>query len=252
MGSIADHSAGLQIYEGEIWHCRHLPKDYEFSVQGVFVLIDVDAYTSRSDGSLVPYNKASLFSICDLDVTGDRRLSVREFRDREICADALAAGGRTLILMIPRILGFVFNPLIVWFHLDRHGELDRVVFQVHNTFGERHLYRIAQADLVRHGDRYECSATKEMRVSPFNGRAGDYRFSFTKPGKTFDLRIELIDAAEGHVNTAGLTLSRSSLDERRYSLCIRYIYFSFWVYIAIHAHALKIFLKMFIYRWLFR
>jgi DUF1365 family protein len=246
-------ATAIEVYEGKIWHCRHSPKHYAFSVQGVFVLIDVDTFTSRSDGSFVSYNRPALFSIYDSDVTGDRCLSLREFRDREICADSLAAGGRTLVLMIPRILGFVFNPLIVWFHLDADGELDQVVFQVHNTFGERHLYHVPQADLVRRRDRYECSAIKEMRVSPFNVAAGEYRFSFTKPTETFDLKIELIDASRGHVNTAGLNLSRSLLSPRQFmSIRVRYFCFSLWVFIAIHIHALMIFLRMFIYRWVFK
>lgn len=243
----------MEVYEGEVWHCRHSPKNYAFSVQGVFVLIDVDAFTSWSGDSILRYNRPALFSLYDSDVTGHRGLSLKEYCDHVILLDSPAPGGHTLVLMIPRILGFVFNPLIVWFHLDSGGELDRVVFQVHNTFGERHLYHVSASDLVRRHDRYECSTSKKMRVSPFNSHTGEYRFFFTMPAQSLDLRIELFDASLEHVNTAGLNLSRSlHASDRFIPIRIRYLYFSFWVLIAIHVHALIIFLKMFLYRWFLR
>ena len=76
-----------------------------------------------------------------------------------------------------RVLGYVFNPLTVFWCHDPEGDLRCVVAEVHNTHGERHCY------LLHPGERGRCETDKQFYVSPFLTVDGRYRMSFSEPGE---------------------------------------------------------------------
>ena len=55
------------------------------------------------------------------------------------------AGGKVLLLCYPRLLGYAFNPLSVYFCYRRDGALALMIYEVRNTFGEMHSYVAAGA-----------------------------------------------------------------------------------------------------------
>ena len=81
-------------------------------------------------------------------------------------------------MTMPRLFGYVFNPVSFWFCRDRDGRLRAVLCEVNNTFGEHHCY------LVHHDDRRPIEADawldgrKAFHVSPFLPVEGSYRFRF--------------------------------------------------------------------------
>ena len=114
---------------------------------------------------------------------------------REVLAryDLSAADGEIVLVCMPRVMGYVFNPVSFWLCHDRAGGLRAVLCEVHNTFGERHTYvcaredhEILTADDVLRGE-------KVFHVSPFLERAGDYTFRFEVDSARFGVWIDYFD-----------------------------------------------------------
>ena len=86
-------------------------------------------------------------------------------------------GGRITMLANARVLGYVFNPISVFWCHRPDGALECVVVEVHNTYGERHAY------LVRTDDQHRASTEKRLYVSPFNDVSGSYDLVLPEPGR---------------------------------------------------------------------
>ena len=85
----------------------------------------------------------------------------------------------TLIAM-PRILGYVFNPVSFWMCYDKNNQLRAVLAEVNNTFGETHHYLCAHSDYRIIADDDWLIAEKLFHVSPFLKRIGSYHFRFSQ------------------------------------------------------------------------
>lgn len=90
---------------------------------------------------------------------------------------------------MPRFLGYVFNPLSIYYCYDRQERLYAIVYEVKNTFGEQHPYVF----LMDHGPakpgRFHHSCRKNFYVSPFIQGDAEYRFSLNEPGNDLDVHI---------------------------------------------------------------
>lgn len=95
------------------------------------------------------------------------------------------AGGSVLMLAHARVLGYVFNPLTVYWCNDADGRPLCVVAEVHNTYGERHCY------LLRPDASGQDTVGKEFYVSPFFPVDGDYRMRLPRPGERLNLTVHL-------------------------------------------------------------
>lgn len=92
---------------------------------------------------------------------------------------------RVELLAIPRLFGWVFNPISLFLCRRADGALGTVIYEVKNTFGDQHAYvaRIDGAATATHG------ATKRLHVSPFFDMAGGYRFALSDTEDRFSLVI---------------------------------------------------------------
>jgi len=95
-----------------------------------------------------------------------------------------APDGRITALLQARVLGYVFNPLSVFWCHDRDGLLRHVIAEVHNTYGERHAYLLPPADLP-------VVTAKEFYVSPFNQVDGYYLVQAPRPDGEVDITVTL-------------------------------------------------------------
>ncbi len=107
-------------------------------------------------------------------------------------------GGQIRLVTFPRVLGYGFAPISIWFGYGPEGDCRGVIYEVHNTFGETHSYVSALDSAGRH-----ATADKEFHVSPFWGVDGQYRFTLRQPGESMALIVENI-GAEGRSHTASL------------------------------------------------
>jgi uncharacterized protein len=168
------------LYECTIRHVRTAPLVNSFSYRSYQWLVDVDALPR------LPPLLRPLAGFRARDHLGDPSRTLRYNIETFLAQNAVdVTGGRIFMLASARVLGYVFNPLTVFWCYSASGALMCVLAEVHNTYGERHCY------LLRPDDRGRAVAAKEFYVSPFNPVDGHYRMSLPEPGERLRLTIAL-------------------------------------------------------------
>jgi DUF1365 family protein len=147
--------------------------------------------------------------------------------------------GRVELLTHCRILGYVFNPVSVFYCYDRNDRLTLAVAEVNNTYGDRHCYVLPVAD-----PSFDGRSKKLMHVSPFfQPDVGSYRWEIPEPSERISLGIDLTRAGET-VLAARLSLDRTPLTDRALgSALLRYPFMTVQVIGAIHFEALRLWRK---------
>jgi len=165
--------------------------------------------------------------------------------DRILVDGGFGAGGRVRLLCMPRVLGSVFNPLSVYFCEGPNGGLQAILYEVNNTFGQRHSYLLKADD---QGPDVRQATEKRFYVSPFNPLAMTYDFRVVPPGELTDehplsVRIDVKDK-EGLLMTAAFTGERQALNDRTLvAAWLRHPLLMAKVVGAIHWEALKLWIK---------
>jgi uncharacterized protein len=143
-------------------------------------------------------------------------------------------GGRVMLLTNARVLGYVFNPLSVYYCHTPNGELRCLVAEVHNTYGERHCY------LLQPDERGACAVAKEFYVSPFFTVDGRYEMTFAPPGERLGVRMDLVQGDRA-VFRASLTGTRVELTERNLAaVLVRQPLMTARVTALIHLHGIAL------------
>jgi uncharacterized protein len=168
------------LYECSIRHVRSAPLRNAFTYRSYQWLVDLDALPNLP-GWLRP-----LAQFRAADHLGDPRRTIRENVDSFLARRGIdLGGGRITMLTHARVLGYVFNPLTVYWCHNAAGSLECVLAEVHNTYQERHAY------LMRTDSRGRAEVFKEFYVSPFYPVDGSYQMSLPEPGERLALTIAL-------------------------------------------------------------
>ena len=177
------------IYNGQVIHKRFKPKVHSFRYDVFSLLIDLsELETLDKQVNFFSYNKFNWISFYDKD-HGDRDGSSlinwvqKNLRKNNISTENI----KIKILCYPRIFGFVFNPLSVFYVYNSNENLISILYEVKNTFGEQHTYifRIEKdANLIQNN----CS--KKFHVSPFIQMNCNYFFRLLKPGNKISVIID--------------------------------------------------------------
>jgi DUF1365 family protein len=171
---------GAALYECRITHARSAPLRNVFTYRTYQWLVDLDELPR------LPRGLRLLAGFRARDHLGDPEHSIRANLDTFLAARAIdLGGGRVLMLAHARVLGYVFNPLTVYWCHRGDGALACVVAEVHNTYGKRHAY------LLHTDERGRAQARKEFYVSPFYPVDGSYRMSLPEPGQRLSLSVIL-------------------------------------------------------------
>jgi uncharacterized protein len=227
------------IYEGWVMHRRLSPKHHRFKYRVFAMLLELDELPGLDRKlALFKYNRWGLFSFQDRD-HGDGR-PLRDWLDDVLSQSGITAKGARRVLCYPRILGFVFNPISTWFCDDEGGRLIAIVYEVHNTYEERHAYVLpvgTDTELVRHG----CA--KNFYVSPFLSRDCRYQFRIRPPGQGVAILIQEEEAG-APVLTASFAGERRALSDKMLTrMLLRYPLMTVKVVVAIHFEAVRLMLK---------
>ena len=173
-----------RIYSTVIKHARVEPVRNVFAYNSHTWLVDIDDLP-RYPGVLAPLLRR-LASFEARDHVGDPDRTLRQNVDAFLAEhDIDVQGGRIQMLAHPRTLGYVFNPISVFWCHRPDGELAAVVVEVHNTYGGRHSY------LVRPDQHGRSTVDKELYVSPFNDTSGEYHLAVPLPGETVKVGVTL-------------------------------------------------------------
>jgi DUF1365 family protein len=151
--------------------------------------------------------------------------------------------GEVILQCFPRVLGYVFNPISLWFCHDRSGQLIAVLAEVSNTFGGRHTYLLHNPDGAPLRDGQELRASKAFHVSPFCDVEGGYRFRFHLQRKNPVIRIDY-DDAEGELLLTSISGKRRVWSSRTLlGALLRMPFLTAGVMFRIHWQALRLWLK---------
>jgi uncharacterized protein len=187
----APPQASAVLYAGKVMHQRMKPVGHRFSYDVFSLMIDLDRLDEADRLSQVfSVNRRNLLSFHEKDHAGDRAVSLRNYVDTLLQEAGVAMPpARVLLVCYPRILGLVFNPLAVYYAYGQDSALNAMIYEVRNTFGERHTYvcPIAPDDMSDAGVRQQCD--KLFHVSPFIPMAMRYRFRMLPPGDEIRWRI---------------------------------------------------------------
>lgn len=233
------------LYHGAVVHRRFTPKTHALSYRVFSLLADLDELPDLSRRlTLFGYNRRAVLSLHDRDHGPGDGTPLKEWVTRELDAAGIAAGGPIRLLCYPRLWGYTFNPLSVFWCHRPDGSLAAVLHEVHNTFGDRHCYlaavddREAGAKLVRH------SAAKDFHVSPFLPMDLTYHFTLRPPGEKVAVGIDETDPAGTRVLHASFGGTRRALsDAEILRSVVRHPLMTVKVIAGIHWEALRLWRK---------
>jgi DUF1365 family protein len=176
------------IYNGTVIHKRFKPKIHFFKYKVFSLLLDLsDLNRLDKDISFFSYNTFNLISFFDKDHGERDGSSLFEWVKKNLVENNINSENiKIKLLCYPRIFGYVFNPLSVFFVYDNQENLISILYEVKNTFGEQHTYifKVENNNLLQHN----CS--KKFHVSPFIEMNCNYFFKILKPAEKISVIID--------------------------------------------------------------
>jgi uncharacterized protein len=235
-------SARSSLYVGSVMHRRLHPHAHHFRYRAFWLLINLDELSALSGKLyLFSHNRRNLFSLYDTDHGDGTATPLRSQVERHLgAAQVDIAGGPICLLCMPRTLGYDFNPLSVYFCYHANGALAALIYQVHNTFHERHSYVIpvGPESHVLH----QC-CRKTFFVSPFMDMDVHYEFRLTRPEERITVGISA-HRSDGPVFNAVLVGARRDFtDQALIGIGVAIPAVTLKVIAAIHWQGLRLWLK---------
>ncbi len=230
----------IQLYVGETTHQRFAPH-HQFRYRLFELLVDIDRV--EAEALRLKWLKVGRFGLMGFDRRdhGPRDGGpLRPWVEARLVEAGVEAGAAHIRLFcMPRMLGFVFNPLSLFFIHDADERLEAVIYEVNNTFGQTHAYVLpaSGAGVQRQ------EADKAFYVSPFFAVAGAYRFRLAPPRETFELTV--LKHVEGRPDFAAAWRAdrRELTDAALLRLFLGLPLMTLGAVAAIHWQALKLWLK---------
>ena len=233
------------IYNGEVTHTRFKPVRHFLKYKTFSLLIDLDEINllDKSIG-IFSHNKFNIFSFYDKD-HGDRDggnlkdwviSNLKKFRIKENITNIK-------LLCYPRILGYVFNPLSIFYCYEK-DKLVAIFYEVKNTFNEQHTYIFK----IKNNEEIIQKCRKKFYVSPFMDMETFYNFRLLNPKDKLSVFIKQTDA-DGTILTATQTGDKKEFSFKQLAInFIKYPLMTIKIISSIHYEALLLWKKGAIYR----
>ncbi len=236
-----NYSSDISMYFGSVTHIRRKPKKHKFIYRVFFIYANLKYFESkRKYNFLLGYNKPALFSFYDKDHGPRDGSSTYKWFVNLLEKEGIQFDGNVYIACYPRIFGYVFNPISVYFYYNKNNCLEVIVYEVKNTFGSQHSYFIktkTDSRVLRH------SCRKKMIVSPFNSVDHIYEFQTIVPQQKFYLSIDELENNE-KILSAYLEGKKKKFSSFNIFMSLfLYPLMTFKVIIAIHYQAFRLFVK---------
>lgn len=224
------------LHDGIVYHERLKPFNHKFSYAIFYIKFPLSRM-KELENALFSFNRFNLFSFYSRDYLDGSDRPLEEKIKEVLKAEGVKAEGEIVLHTIPRLLGYGFNPVSFWYVYDLAGNIEAILSEVNNTFGDRHYY------LLQNFNDYKKITTKKVfHVSPFFDIEGEYQFSFNpnsvtinyfdEEKKDYFFKSSLTEVGSVHYSTKNLL-----------KYFFKYPLMSFMVMARIHWQALKLFLK---------
>ncbi|WP_457302305.1 DUF1365 domain-containing protein, partial [Phyllobacterium sp. P5_D12] len=238
------------IYAGKVTHKRLRPREHFLRYRMFYMLFDIDEIDRIAQAHwLFSRNRLNLFSFFDRDHgnkfdTGNCSFNLRAYAEYHLREAGMQTDfGAIHLMTMPRILGYVFNPLSVYFCYDRAGGLTGLIYEVNNTFSQRHSYVFSLGNSQSNDGPLHQECAKEFFVSPFMDMALRYDFTITRPRDTASVIINGKDSEGLIIATAFAGKRREFTDGELLKLAFAYPLLTLKVIACIHWEALCIWMK---------
>lgn len=231
------------LYRGTVFHRRTQPRHHEFTYPVFLFLLDLDELPKLPEISpLLGYNRPALYSFHNADHWGkESSAPLRPRLEAWLQDRGLPAPARVLFLCNLRFLGYVFNPIAVYYCYNAEGTLQAAVAQVGNTFGEQKLYLVPPS--TEEPGLARARMAKNFYVSPFSPPDLEFDFRLHAPGETLRLYVDDWQGAE-KILVSSLTGRRIPLTTSALlAATARFPFITLRVIFLIHWQALRLWLK---------
>jgi len=231
------------LYFGQVIHRRFAPKAHRLRYGLFQTLFDLDDIQHLNDTlTLFSYNRFNIVSFYDRDHCGIDS-TPRAHVENILAGKGIKFDqGKIMLLCMPRLIGFAFNPLSIYFCFHDNGELIATIYHVNNTFGERHDYVVPVRPPP--GRIIQQTCRKVLFVSPFMDMDMSYTFKLLLPAD------DIATIVQGHdrsgrmlIFTAFSGRRRAFSDRNLLSAIGAYPFMTIGVVFAIHWEAVKLFAK---------
>ena len=233
------------IYNGLVTHTRFKPVKHFLKYRTFSILVDLDEIEELDKNNLIfSYNKFNIFSFYNKD-HGDRNgKSLKRWVFNKIKKLKIKPNiNKIKLLCYPRIFGYVFNPLSIFYCYKNHT-LRAIFYEVKNTFNEQHTYVFK----INNSQRVKQSCKKKFYVSPFMDMNTFYDFKLNKPNKKLFVSIKQTDK-KGLILTAVQTGERKEFNLKQLlTNFLKYPLMTVKIIVAIHFEAFLLWKKGAIYR----
>jgi len=219
-------------------HRRLKPRHHAFCYRVFSLLLDIDELADLDRRSrLFRWNRPGVLSFRDGDHgEGD----LRAWLDGLLAREGIAADGPRRVLCYPRLFGYVFNPLSVWFCYRADERLVAIVYEVHNTYDERHAYvlRVGNDETV-----VRQQAVKDFYVSPFLSMDCAYNFRIRPPRDDVMVAINETEGGEPILTATFSGKRKPFTDAALLGVLLRHPLMTVKIIAAIHYEAVRLMWK---------
>ena len=230
------------IYTGNVVHKRFKPKIHFFKYKIFSLLIDLsEIHLLDKELKIFSYNKFNIISFYDKDHGARDGSSVQNWVKDNLKKNNIDTNNIQIkLLCYPRIFGYVFNPLSVFYIYDKNSNLISILYEVKNTFGEQHTY-IFKTNINNNLVQHMCK--KKFHVSPFIEMDCVYFFRLLKPGNKISVIIDQNDK-EGKILYASQDGVKSEITNANLTKSyLKHPLMTFKIILAIHFEAFKLWSK---------
>lgn len=233
------------LYECSVMHQRLVPRPHRFQYNLFMFYLDLDELDQLATQTpLFSRNRRNVYSFWDADhlqlSSADLKQNLALYLAQQ--GVAFPAGGRIMLLTLPRVLGYIFNPVSFYFCFDAQGVPLCAVAEVGNTFREQKPFLVAREDSS--GDRFRRVAPKHFYVSPFSSLELKFDFKLRLPEGRLELHINDLDAQDQPVLLSALAGTRAPFTNARLAwYTLKYPLLTLRVIFLIHWHALLLYWK---------
>ena len=230
------------IYSGNVVHKRFKPKVHYFKYKVFSLLIDLSEIESMEKNlKIFSFNKFNIISFYNKDHGERDGSSIKDWVINNLKKNNIDTNDiKIKLLCYPRIFGYVFNPLSVFYIYDKNLNLISILYEVKNTFGEQHTYIFKTG--IRH-NLLQHMCKKKFHVSPFIEMNCIYFFRLLKPGNKISIIIDQNDE-DGKILYASQDGIKSELTNvNLIKSYLKHPLMTFKIILAIHFEAFRIWTK---------
>ena len=230
------------IYNGTVIHKRYKPKEHFFKYSVFSLFLDLSELEILNNNiRFFSINKFNLISFFEKDHGNRDDSSLVDWVKKNLKQNQINTENiKIKLLCYPRIFGYVFNPLSIFFVYNQNDTLVSILYEVKNTFGEQHTY-VFKIDNENNLIQNNCS--KKFHVSPFIEMNCNYFFRILKPGERLSVIIDQYDQV-GKILYASQDGKKANLTgQELIKSYLKHPLMTFKIISAIHFEAFKLWIK---------